>query len=181
MAWTAPMTAVANTAFTASQFNTHVRDNLLETVPAKATAAYLDGAYPVKIGTNQISMRTASQTEILTAQSTTSTSYANLSTAGPSMTKTTGTTALVLWHCTMTNNSANSNFMSVEVSGATTDTNLENRALRFRETETGTTVHLGTHFLFTTLTPGSNTFQAKYRVFGGTGTFSNRRITVIPF
>lgn len=39
MAWTAPMTASANGTLTAAQFNTHVRDNLLETETAKATAA----------------------------------------------------------------------------------------------------------------------------------------------
>lgn len=33
------MTAVSGAAFTAAQFNTHVRDNLLETAPAKATTA----------------------------------------------------------------------------------------------------------------------------------------------
>jgi hypothetical protein len=39
MAWTAPMTAVSGAAFTAAQFNTHVRDNLLETGPAKVTGS----------------------------------------------------------------------------------------------------------------------------------------------
>jgi hypothetical protein len=39
MAWTAPGTAVGNTLLTAAFWNTHVRDNLLETAPAKATAA----------------------------------------------------------------------------------------------------------------------------------------------
>lgn len=39
MAWTAPLTAALNGTLTAAQFNTHVRDNLLETEAAKATAA----------------------------------------------------------------------------------------------------------------------------------------------
>ena len=30
------------------------------------------------------------------------------------------------------------------------------------------------------LTPGSNTFKAKYKVSAGTGTFFDRRISVIP-
>jgi hypothetical protein len=46
------MTAVTNATFTAAQFNTHVRDNLLETAPAKATAAdrfiLTDGANAVR-------------------------------------------------------------------------------------------------------------------------------------
>ncbi|GII42264.1 hypothetical protein [Planotetraspora phitsanulokensis] len=37
MAWSAPMTAVANSIFTTAAFNQYVRDNLLETAPAKAT------------------------------------------------------------------------------------------------------------------------------------------------
>lgn len=39
MAWTAPGTAVGNTLLTAAFWNTHVRDNMLETAPAKATQA----------------------------------------------------------------------------------------------------------------------------------------------
>lgn len=39
MAWSAPATAVANTFLTAAFWNTQVRDNLLETAPAKAAAA----------------------------------------------------------------------------------------------------------------------------------------------
>jgi hypothetical protein len=34
--------------------------------------------------------------------------------------------------------------------------------------------------LHTDLTPGSNTFTAKYRVASGTGTFLSRRIVVFP-
>lgn len=36
MAWTVPMTAIAGELWTASDFNVHVRDNLNETMPAKA-------------------------------------------------------------------------------------------------------------------------------------------------
>jgi hypothetical protein len=39
MAWTAPRTWVTDEVVSASQLNTHVRDNLLETAPAKATAS----------------------------------------------------------------------------------------------------------------------------------------------
>jgi len=39
MSWTAPRTFVTAEVVTASIMNTHVRDNLLETAPAKATAA----------------------------------------------------------------------------------------------------------------------------------------------
>ena len=39
MAWTSPRTWVAGETVTASLLNTHLRDNLLETAPAKVTAA----------------------------------------------------------------------------------------------------------------------------------------------
>ena len=39
MAWTAPRTWLSGEIYTSSHFNVHVRDNLLETMPAKASAA----------------------------------------------------------------------------------------------------------------------------------------------
>jgi hypothetical protein len=179
MAWTAPMTAVANTAFTAAQFNTHVRDNLLETAPAKATGAVSNGSYFVKTATNSIVNRLAQTNGILTSQSRSSSSYGNLSTVGPAVTATTGTMALVLFACNVDNNSGNSSYMSVEVSGATSISATDDYAVRWLSSSANFSG--GTHKLFTTLTPGSNTFTAKYRVNGGTGTWDNRYVTVIPF
>lgn len=181
MAWTAPMTAVANTAFTAAQFNTHVRDNLLETSPAKATGAVSNGSYWVKTATNSIVNRLAQTAGILTSQSRSSSSYGNLSTVGPSVTATTGANALVLFACNVDNNSTNSSYMSVAVSGATTIAATDDYAVRWRPHDSGGNFSGGTHKLFTTLTPGSNTFTAQYRVNGGTGTWDNRYVTVIPF
>lgn len=181
MAWTAPMTAVSNTAFTAAQFNTHVRDNLLETAPAKATSGFSNGSIPVKSGTNQITFRTPQQQQILTEQSTSSTSYTNLTSTGPTVTVTTGSMAFVSWHCSLRNNSTNSSYMSVGVTGATTDAANDDRSIRHRDgTGSSGEEMMGIGFLFTSLNPGTNTFQAKYRVIGGTGTFRNRRISVIP-
>lgn len=182
MAWTAPMTAVANTAFSAAQFNTHVRDNLLETAPGKATAGVANGSIPVKSATNQVTYRTPVIAAVATSQSTSSTSYVNLATSGPAVTVDTGANAIVLWHCSISNNSANSSYMSVAVSGATTIAADDDKGLRFREQggDGSTVVHLGTNFMWTTLTPGSNTFTAKYRAFGGTATYFNRRLIVIP-
>lgn len=53
MAWTAARTWVAGETVSASIMNTHVRDNLLETVPAKATAA---GQIPYSTGGSAIAM-----------------------------------------------------------------------------------------------------------------------------
>lgn len=182
MAWTAPMTAVANTAFTAAQFNTHVRDNLVETAPGKATAGVSNGSIVTKSGTNQIAFRTPSSAEIVTSQSTSSTGYTNLATTGPSVTVTTGSRALIIMSASLQNNSDNSSFVSVAITGATSDAAADDRALRHRDgTGSSGEEQMSHAYLFTSLTPGSNTFTAKYRVIGGTGTFRYRHLIVIPF
>lgn len=175
------MTAVSNTAFTAAQFNTHVRDNLLETGPGKATSGVSNGSILTKSGTNAVTWRTPTISTVTTSQTTSSTSYTNLSTSGPTVSIATGAHALVLWNASLSNNSSNSSYMTVSVSGATTITADDDKALRFSDpTGSGRVSHAATWFMWTTLNSGTNTFQAKYRVAGGTGTFSNRRMIVIP-
>lgn len=182
MAWTAPMTAVANTPFTAAQFNTHVRDNLLETSPAKATAGVTNGALLVKAATNSVAFRTPSTASVNVQQSTTSSSYTNLSTSGPAVTVTTGTRALVIINCSLQNTSTNSSFASFDVTGASSISAVDDYAIRHRDgTGSNGEEQMGRAHLFTGLTAGTNTFTMKYRVIGGTGRFDNREIIVIPF
>lgn len=64
MAWTAPRTWVTGETVTAALLNTHVRDNLLETAPAKVTTAgdtvYATGANAIArlgIGTRRYALR----------------------------------------------------------------------------------------------------------------------------
>ena len=182
MAWSAPFTAVANTVFTAAQFNQYVRDNLNETAPAKATAS---GGYFVATGVNAIAERIADGSTDLNTGTTTSTTYADLDSPaapGPSVTVTTGTMALVVVHGQFENSGVDSARMAYDVSGATTIAGADNRGVGVFgvagvNTTTGTAV---LHFGGVSLTPGSNTFTAKYRVSGGTGTFASRRIAVLP-
>lgn len=182
MAWTAPMTAVANTAFTAAQFNTHVRDNLLETAPAKATSGVSNGSILTKSTTNTILWRYPDSNIVSTSQTTSSTSYVNLSTSGPSVTASTGSRVLVWFGCSLRNNSTNSSLMSVAVSGATTIAASDSVAIRNRDgTGSDTELQMSRAYMFTTLNTGTNTFTAKYRVIGGTGTFSNRDLIIMPF
>lgn len=180
MAWTAPMTAVANTAFTAAQFNTHVRDNLLETMPGKATAGFANGSFAVKSGTNQIAMRTPLVVSVDTQQSSSNTSYGNLSTVGPTITCTTGAGAICFWSASSLNSGSNSSLMSLQVSGATSFAADDNKALRHRDADSSGEEAFSMSYMYTTLNPGSNTFQCKYRVIGGTGTWQYRRLIVIP-
>jgi len=179
MAWSAPMTAVANTIFSAAQFNQYVRDNLNETAPAKATSA---GSYFAVDGVNSIAERTPNLDGILTAEETDSSAFTDLDTFGPSVTVDTGPYALVLTHCQVENDGAGSAYAGVEVTGASSIAPALNRAINvFNSADTR--VGAGTAVLYAgglLLTPGSNTFTMKYRVSSGTGTFADRRIIVMP-
>lgn len=177
MAWSTPLTAVANTAFTAAQFNASVRDNLLETGPAKATTA---GRIFVTTGANAMAERAITDEYLSTAQTSTSTSYTDLATVGPDVVVTTGTSALVVVSAQMSNSTtAELVFMSWAVSGATTVSADDAWALAFASNPGGQAMHASSVYKATSLTSGSNTFRAKYKATGGTGTWSRRSIIVI--
>ncbi|MER7272811.1 hypothetical protein ABT344_31540 [Micromonospora carbonacea] len=179
MAWTTPLTAVSNAALTAAQWNASVRDNLLETAPAKASAA---GRIFVSTGTNAISERAVGSASVSTSETTSSTSPIALATSGPSVALTTGTRVIVILGAYMSNtNAAGTNSMALEVSGATTiaagDPAL---ALHFRSSSANGEAQISYAFPLD-VTAGTNTFTAKYSVNLGTGTFGRRRIIVLPF
>lgn len=122
-----------------------------------------------------------------TAESTSSstdTGYVDLATAGPAVTITTGTKALVTVGARIQSatNGANS-FMGIDVSGATTRAAINDTAVGFIQEASGSAYLLASRTtLMTGLTAGSNTFTAKYRhVSGGASTsqFVLREISVI--
>ena len=178
MAWTAPMTAVANTVFTAAQFNTHVRDNLNETAPAKATTA---GSLFVASGVNSIAERIPSTASVATSEMTASTSYTDVATPGPAVTATTGTRAIVAVTSLVQNSTPGENsYASYAVSGASAIAATDDRAVLITAAAINQTLRAAAVYMETGLTAGSNTFTMKYRVTGGTGSFQNRRLVVIP-
>lgn len=112
-----------------------------------------------------------------TSQTTTSTSFTDLATAGPAVTVTTGTSALV-WvgaraNCSTTNNS----IMGFAISGASTVAGDDTKSYWVAGTNP---VASGALFLVTGLTAGSNIFTCKYKVNADTGTWQYRTITVFP-
>jgi hypothetical protein len=179
MAWSAPLTAVSNTALTAAQWNASVRDNLNETAPAKATTA---GSIFVATGTNAIAERIPGVTTIATAETTASTTYANLTTVGPQVGVTTGTKAIAIWAVRMSNNTAGQNcFASVSLSGATpTIPGNDAYTVRFQAYGSNATARASCMHMYTGLTAGVNNFTVVYRVDGGTGNFADRELVVIP-
>lgn len=115
---------------------------------------------------------------VATSQGTASTSYTDLATAGPAVTVTTGTTALVTISATLTNsNGLLISLMSVAVSGATTLAAADANSIQVL----GGSAPSGSRtFKLSSLTAGDNTFTAKYRTNGAsTATFFNRDITVV--
>lgn len=178
MAWSAPMTAVAGATFTAAQFNQYVRDNLNETAPAKATAA---SQLFVSTGANAIATRVPSTNRINTSQSTTSTTYVDLTTPGPSVTVTCGTIAMVWFAASASNvNNDAMTACSVAVSGASTVAASDNWMAQTDGVTGGNFVRPSGMHVFTGLTAGSNTFTMKYKAGSATASFQFREIAVLP-
>lgn len=121
----------------------------------------------------------ASGASVLTEQSTTSTSFTDLATSGPSVTLTTGTKALIVFGAGAYNSTTAYSRMSFAVSGATTLTASDDYKFEIY-TSTGQIVVSGCYsVVLTGLTAGSNTFTCKYKASSGTASFYNRRIYVM--
>lgn len=182
MAWNAPMTFVANTPLTADMLNQQLRDNLKETLPGKATRS---GSYFVVNNTNSVRERYRSGQTLVTACTVTGTSYTDPSTGsvGPSVTVETGTCASVWIRAeTWATDVRVSTRMGVAVTGASR-VNASDSACLALYASLGNRIQ-GSHMvMFDNLTPGMNTFTAKYRVSsgGGTGNWRFRQISVFPY
>lgn len=181
MAWTAPSTWVANTPLTAAQLNQQLRDNLLETAPAKATS---QSSYFVGNGLNSIVERVPKWATVSASATTTSTSFTTTlsgGSQGPEVVCDTGSTAKVTVSCRMQNASASFMCaMSFDISGSSSIAATEANAVRMESSGTSEFCRASAVSIVTGLTPGSNTFTAAYSVAGGTGAFANRDILVEP-
>lgn len=178
MTWTAPMTAVAGAVYTAAQWNTSVRDNLNETATAKATTV---SGYSVVSGYNRLVQRTSGTAASDIAETTDSTSYTDLEgDPGPALTLLTGTHVIVSIYGSGRTSGGTAAWLAFEVSGATSMEAADTYAVQLHVTSPDQW-RAGATFGLDTLTPGLNTFTMKYRVsVSGTGSFSARKISVIP-
>ena len=114
-----------------------------------------------------------------TSQSTSSGTFTDLTTT-QAITITTGTKALVMLTCKMNNvNLGNKVCMSFAVSGSTTIAAGDITSLEVLQPRAGEFYTVGSAFYLSSLTAGSNTFTAKFRIDVGTGTWKDRQITVI--
>jgi len=119
---------------------------------------------------------------VATSQGTTSTTYTNLATAGPSASVIIGPSgnAIVTISALISNNTAGAGgYMSFTASGVASSDSLSISSSSGSLANVG--YQQGSTFWVTGLTPGINTFTAQYkRNLAGTATFANRHITVIP-
>lgn len=178
MAWTTPKTFAEGDGLTAEELNVYLRDNFNETAPAKARRA---GGFFVVSDTNQIEERRIHQDLENSTVDTTSTSYIDLDPVGPTVTLDTGATAIIILSAHFYNTTAGATtLMSHDVTGDSTLVASDNFALLGEPAGAGQNMS-GTYWVLRdNLTPGTNTFTAKYRVTTGTGTWLRRRILVLP-
>jgi len=123
---------------------------------------------------------------IVTSQATTSTSFTDLATVGPTVTLTTGTSVVCHAYARVVPGSAaGSPVISVAVSGATTIAASDSIGANgggstyVSTPNAGYSYNMGASFVFTGLTPGSNTFTLKYRSPAAlTETFADRALVV---
>ena len=122
-----------------------------------------------------------SQIYVAAGEGTASTGYTDLTTPGPACTVTTGTKARVTVSSFIVASGTYWAFMGFAISGATTIAASDAYSLRAYAGVTGAGIQASATYLIPGLTPGSNTFTAKYRtVSPATGTFSMRYILVEP-
>ena len=113
-----------------------------------------------------------------TSASTTSTSYVNTLTGDATaiaVTLQTGTTALVTFSALTYNSGAQTNYLNIDVNGAT--------PTALNGVSTGmyagaATAILSRTFILTGLSAGTNTFRLNYAVSSGTGTYLGRNLVV---
>lgn len=119
---------------------------------------------------------------VATGETTTSTTYADLTTVGPSVTLTVGASLLVKvsLRCRIANNTDTKySAAGVVISGANT---VAATTLLIHEAARASTLgaEFGASKIFALSATGSTTFKMQYAVEAGTGTFTNREIIVEP-
>lgn len=152
----------------------NIKDSKLNTNNSVVTANVTNGSITAdKLGTG------AQVATVATSQTTTSATFTDLSTVGPAVTVTIGANglALVMVHAHTSNSGANTNLIGVDISGATTVASTDARSAQLGGTTQGSASLM---LLIGSLNAGSTTFTLKYRTTGGTATYIDRTISVVP-
>lgn len=178
MAWTTLPSYTDGNVLTAAQVLA-IRDNINETAPAKFSAA---GQILVSTTANAGAARTPTG-DIYTgggSDTTASTSFVGL-TGSPSFGVGTGTKAIVMHGAQLTVDTAGARALaSYEISSATAVSAADTWAAAHDVSSAGRVMKASMVYMHTGLTSGTNIFTGRYRVTGGTGTFTLRSIVVFP-
>jgi hypothetical protein len=170
-----PSTTLGDIEYRSSTANTNTRLGIGTTGQILAVS----GGVPAWSTPASASLTSASAA-VATTQNTTSTSYTDLTTSGPAVTITTGTKALVIVGAFAGPQVAGvSAYMSFAVSGATTIAASDDYAFVNRGSGSNDDNRGCFATRLTTLTAGSNTFTAKYKVSNNNADFGTRNIIVI--
>lgn len=183
MAWTTPMTAVANEVFTAAQYNTYVRDNLLETAPG---ICEFPSQYFYKLGNQLYANTVGSQFTGAAASNITSTTYADAPDGQDTpLVREIHSGGFLLWvGGQVANTSATgTTYMSVEI------TRESNGEVVYAASDDIAFFGTGTGVVASTAGPHPSpgvyddiyVFTMKYRVSSGTGIIASRTLHVFPF
>jgi hypothetical protein len=171
-----PSTTLGDIEYRSSTANTNTRLGIGSTGQVLTVA----GGVP-SWATTTVSYPTTAQATVGASETTSSTTYTDLATAGPAITMTTGTKALVIVSAAVNTAKIQNGtyFMGYEVSGATTIAATDTTALATGPDSNAGAILIASRASLVTLTAGSNTFTAKYRRTANTPTFSERNIFVM--
>lgn len=157
-------------------------DDIVENIEALADGSGLDDG---AVTNPKLNLNGSEEALVATGQSTSSGSFTDLSTVGPTVTVDIGVSgcALVVLATNASGDTAVQNRnMGFAISGATTRAAVASDALQTGNANTSVGERHSYSTIVTGLTPGSTTFTAKYSRFGsGNATFTDRKIQVMPF
>jgi len=152
-------------------------------VPAAATSITSGNITDSRVAAGAL-ISGAKTAQVATDQTTTATSFGDLSTVGPSVEVVTGPSglAVVSLSALLTPGGNSGPLMGFAISGATVVAASLDYAFGPGNTAGFTSMRTGITFLVFGLIPGANVFTAKYRRSGGSSTvaFAERRISVVP-
>jgi hypothetical protein len=152
----------------------------------EVTTAAMNAAIAAALPTSaaQTYLNNLKAAKVATLENTSSTSYVDLATVGPTVTAVTGTSALLFINAEILFGNANSywSYVAVAVSGATTIAAADANSLIYHNPYASTQAgNLSGVVLITGLTAGSNVFTLKYKHNSAvSGSFAKRVLAVIP-
>ncbi len=172
------MTFVSGSVLTAAQLNAHVRDNMLETAVAKATAA---GGYFAATGPNALGERRVAQRYTGNSGTTSSSTFDDLDDGDDTgVTAVAASGAIVMAGCNILSQATSGvSACGVAMSGPSEVPASDARAVRVNSTgaNSGITASQASWVAFA----GSYRLALKYRTTTPSALFSVRRLIVAPF